>query len=261
VLFDLRSGKRRRLVQVVYTLLAASFLIGFVLFGVGTGGIGSISDLFGGGGSSGSTSSAYDSQINHAKAVLKKDPQNQQALQNLARYELLAGQTGVTQSSDPTQPSTVSDDAAANFSAASDAWSRYLKVAKKPNPSLASQMATIYFQFLNDPNGAIRAQKIFADAQPSANTIGQLAIYEYAAGNMKAGDADAKQSVAKAPASSRKQIKSQLDQISKQAAKFFAAQKQAAKAAKASGSSQSPGASQLQNPFSGLSPSTTPTTP
>ena len=242
---------------MVYSLLAASFLIGFVLFGVGTGGLGSISDLFGGGGS-GSTSSAYDSQINHAKAVLKKDPQNQQALQNLARYELLAGQTGVTQSSDPTQPPTVSDDAATNFSAAADAWTRYLKVAKKPDPTIASQMAQVYFQFLNDPNGAIRAQRIFADAQPSANTIGQLAIYEYAAGNQKAGDATAKAAVAKAPASSRKQIKSQLDQISKQAAKFFAAQKAAAKA---SGGSQGAGASQLQNPFSGLSPSGTPTTP
>ena len=54
MLFDLRSGKRRRMVQIVYSLLAVSFLIGFVFFGVGTGGIGSISDLFVGGGSGGS---------------------------------------------------------------------------------------------------------------------------------------------------------------------------------------------------------------
>ena len=62
MLFDLRSGKRRRVVQVVYSLLAASFLIGFVIFGVGTGGLGSIADIFNG--SSGeSASSAYDRQI------------------------------------------------------------------------------------------------------------------------------------------------------------------------------------------------------
>jgi hypothetical protein len=256
VLFDLRTGKRRRVVQVVYSLLAASFLIGFVLFGVGTGGIGSLSDLFGGGGGSSSTSSAYDPQINHAKAQLKKDPQDEQALQNLVRYQLLAGQTGVSQS-DPTQPPTVSDDGAADFASASDAWTRYLKVAKKPDPALASQMAQVDFQFLNDASGAARAQQIFADAQPSANTIGTLAIYQYAAGNQKAGDASAKQAVAKSPKASRNQVKSQLTSIKKRAQKFFAAQKAAAKA---SGGSQGAGASQLQNPFGGLS-QTTPTTP
>ncbi len=256
MLFDLRTGKRRRVVQVVYSLLAVSFLIGFVLFGVGTGGLGSISDLFGGGGGS-SASSAYDSQINHAKAVLKKDPQNEQALLNLTRYELLAGQTGVSQPdpNNPTQPPTVSSDAMTDFTAASDAWTRYLKVAKKPDPAIASQIAQVYFAFLNDPAAAVRAQQIFADAQPSANTLGTLAIYQYAAGNQKAGDAAAKQAVAKAPKASRSQVRSQLVSIKKQAKKFFAAQKAAAKA---SGGSQ--GSSQLQNPFSGLSPST-PTTP
>jgi len=259
VLFDLRTGKRRRVVQVVYSLLAVSFLIGFVLFGVGTGGLGSISDLFGGGGGS-STSSAYDPQINHAKAQLKKDPQDQQALLNLARYELLAGQTGVSPSdpNNPTQLPTVSDEGMTDFTAASDAWTRYLKVAKKPDPALATQVAGVEFQYLNDPAAAVRAQQIVADAQPSANTLGQLAIYEYASGNQKAGDAAAKQAVAKAPKVSRNQIKSQLASIKKQARKFFAAQKAAAKA---SSGSQGAGASQLQNPFSGLSPSGTPTTP
>lgn len=240
------------MVQVVYSLLAVSFLIGFVLFGVGTGGLGSISDLFGGGGGS-STSSAYDPQINHAKAQLKKDPQDEQALLNLARYQLLAGQTGVSQSTDPTQPPTVSDDAMTDFTAASDAWTRYLKVAKKPDPALATQIAGVEFQYLNDPAAAVRAQQIVAGAQPSANTLGQLAIYQYASGQQKPGDATAKKAVAKAPKVSRNQIKSQLASIRKQAKKFFAAQKAAAKA---SSGSQGAGASQLQNPFSGLSQTT-----
>jgi hypothetical protein len=251
VLFDLRTGKRRRVVQVVYSLLAVSFLIGFVLFGVGTGGLGSISDLFGGGGGS-STSSAYDPQINHAKAQLKKDPQDEQALLNLARYQLLAGQTGVSQP-DQTQPATVSDEGMTDFTAASDAWTRYLKVAKKPDPAIASQIAQVDFTFLNDPAAAARAQQIFADAQPSASTLGNLAIYQYASGNQKAGDASAKKAVAKAPKVSRNQVKSQLASIKKQAKKFFAAQKAAAKA---SSGSQGAGASQLQNPFSGLSQTT-----
>ena len=36
MLFDLR-GKRKRLVQVSYALLAAIFLVGFVGFGIGVG--------------------------------------------------------------------------------------------------------------------------------------------------------------------------------------------------------------------------------
>jgi hypothetical protein len=253
VLFDLRSGKRRRVVQVVYGALAASFLIGFVFFGVGSGGIGSLSDLFGGGSGSGSTSSAFDTQINNAKDALKKNPQNEQALANLASYEYQSGRTGVTQSS-PTSPPEVSDDAQTTLGEAVDAWTRYVKVAKKPDPVLASEMAQAYV-FLNDPEGAVQAQKIFADAQPSANTIGQLALYEYANGDFKAGDAAAKQAVAKAPKATAKQIQTQLAAIKKRAQKFAKAQKAAQKAQGGSSGSSS----ELSNPFSGLSPSSAPT--
>ncbi len=209
--------------QVVYGFLAASFLIGFVFFGVGSGGIGSISDLFSGGGSGGSTSSAFDTQINNAKEALKKDPENEQALSNLASYEYQSARTGVTQSS-PTAPPQVSTDAQNAFGSAVDAWTRYLKVAKKPDAVLASEMAQAYV-YLDDPNGAVKAQRIFAEAQPSANTIGQLALYMYAAGDFKAGDVAAKQAVAKAPKAQAKQISKQLAAIKKRAAKFAKHQK------------------------------------
>ncbi len=171
--------------QVVYGFLAASFLIGFVFFGVGSGGIGSISDLFGGGSSGGSTSSAFDPQINNAKEALKKDPQNEQALSNLASYEYQSARTGVTQSS-PTAPPKVSTDAQNEFGASVDAWTRYLKVAKKPDAILASEMAQAYV-YLDDPNGAVQAQRIYAEAQPSANTIGQLALYQLRGRRLQGG--------------------------------------------------------------------------
>jgi tetratricopeptide (TPR) repeat protein len=251
VLFDLRSGKRRRLVQVVYSLLAVSFLIGFVIFGVGNSGIGSLSDLFGGG-SGGSASSAFDAQIAHAQAVLKKDPKNQQALANLANYEFQAGRSGVTQSS-PTAAPTISGDAQTDFSTAVDAWTRYLKVAKKPDPGIANEMAQAYV-YLNDANGASRAQRVLAEAQPSTSTLGNLATYLYFAGNFKAGDKAAKQALAKTPKSQVKQVKTQLAQIASQARKAAKAQKAAAKASGSSGSG-------VQNPFGGVAPGGTPTTP
>ena len=245
MLFDLRSGKRRRVVQVVYGGLAASFLIGFVFFGIGSGGIGSISDLFGGGSGS-STSSAFDTQINNAKDQLKKDPQNEQALANLASYEYQAGRTGITQ---PTTgaPPEVSDDAQAALNEAVDAWTRYLKVAKKPDAILASSMAQAYV-FLDDPVGAVRAQRIYADAQPNANTIGQLALYLYAAGQFAAGDKAAKEAVAKSPKATAKQIEAQLASIKTRAQKFAKAQKAAAKTQPGKG----PSSSEVQDPFSGL---------
>lgn len=243
------------MVQVVYSLLAVSFLIGFVFLGIGTGGLGSISDLFGGGGG-GSTSSAYDGQISHAQAQLKKDPKDEKALYNLARYEVLAGNTGVTQ--DPTtQQITISDDAKTSFSAAADAWARYIKVAKNPNAALAGQIASIQFRFLNDPNGAVKSQQIYASATPNGNTIGTLALYQYAAGDFKAGDASAKKAVAKTPKASRKQVQTQLASVAKQAKKFYKQQAAAAKAQASASGSQNPGASQLQNPFGGLAPTST----
>ena len=77
MLFDLR-GKRKRLVQVVYALLAAIFLVGFVGFGIGVGDApGGILDALGlaGSGSSGSLTSQFDDQIDTANAAAGQEPE------------------------------------------------------------------------------------------------------------------------------------------------------------------------------------------
>jgi hypothetical protein len=238
------------MVQIVYTLLAASFLIGFVIFGVGTGGLGSISDIFSGGGG-GSTSSVYDSQVSHAQDRLKKDPKDTAALSQLATAEYRLGQLGITQDS-TTGQITISNDATSHFSAAIDAWGRYLKVAKKPDPVLAGEVAQAYLA-INDPAGAARAQRIFARAQPNLSSLAQLATFLYFAGDFKSGDRFAKQAIAKAPPSARRTAKGELAQRRSAAKKYVAAQKAAAKAQ--NGSSGAGGT--VGNPFSGLSPTTT----
>lgn len=240
------------MVQVVYSLLAASFLIGFVIFGVGTGGLGSISDLFGGGGG-GSSSSVYDSQISSAQAKLKHDPKNVTALRNLAYYEYLA--SGVQQI-DPTQ-STLSTDSQSDLARAFDAWTRYVKLAPKPDLTLAAGIAYAY-AITGDFAGAVRAQRVLASAQPNSNSLAQLAVYLYANGNFAAGDKAAKQALARAPGSTRTQLRRLVAQKRKLAKKLVAQQKAAAKASQASGGG---GGSALQNPFSGLAPTTTPTSP
>jgi hypothetical protein len=246
VLFDLRTGKRRRVVQIVYGGLAVSFFLGFVIFGVGSGGIGSLSDLFGGGG--GSTSNAYSQEIDHAEALVQKDPHSERGLLDLARYHYLAGQSQL--STDSSGATVVPDSAHSDFVQAVDAWAKYVKVADKPDPGVAAQIAVGYAD-LNDATGAAAAQEIFAKARPSQNSYGQLALYLYANGDIAGGDAASKKAVALAPASTRKQLEKQLSTYSKKAEQYKKAQAAAAK----SGAGSSSSTQGLQNPFGGLAPS------
>ena len=245
MLFDLR-GKRRRVVQVVYSLLAVSFLIGFVFFGVGSGGIGSISDLFGGG-SSGSTTSQFDSQIDAANAKLQKNPKDTDALLKLAENEWFKAKTGVTQDPNTGQVS-ISDDSHTELGQSADAWSKYLKLNKgQPDSGVAAEMVQVY-ALLNDAEGAAQAQRIVAEKTPSQNSYGSLALYLYAGGNIAGGDAAAKKAVDLAPKSLRKQVETQLQQSRTQAVKL---KKQAAKAQKNAPPPTTPGANPLQSPLGG----------
>jgi len=245
VLFDLR-GKRRRLVQVVYSLLAASFLIGFVFLGIGTGGIGSLSDLFGGG-SGASTSSQFDSQISTAQAQLKMDPKDTAALLKLAENEWFKAKSGVSQDPNTGQISGISADAHTALGQSADAWAKYLKVNKgKPDAGVANEMTQVYV-LLNDASGAAKAQQVVAADQPNQNTYGTLALYLYAGGNIGAGDAAARKSVSMAPKSVQTQVKQQLDQTRAQAVKL---KKQQAKAQKKAQNSPNPSGEPLTSPFS-----------
>jgi hypothetical protein len=202
VLFDLR-GKRRRVVQVVYGLLAASFLIGFVFFGVGTGGgVGSLSDLFGGG-SGGSTTSQFDDQIDAANQQLQKDPKDTAALLKLAENEWFRAKSGVSQ--DQTTGSiSISDAAHTDLGQSSDAWANYLKYNKgKPNAGVAAEMVQVY-ALLNDAAGAAHAQRIVAEQTPSQNSYGNLALYRYYGGDIAGGDAASAKALGLAPKLQRK---------------------------------------------------------
>ncbi|MGA6948985.1 MAG: hypothetical protein WBZ00_14655, partial [Solirubrobacterales bacterium] len=73
MLFDLQTPRRRRVVRVVFGGLALIFAVSFVFLGVGTGAGLSFSDLFGTSGG-GSSSTAFDSDIEAAQAKLAINP-------------------------------------------------------------------------------------------------------------------------------------------------------------------------------------------
>ena len=84
MIFDLKSGKRRRVVQVVFGVLAFIFFMSFVGFGVGSGnGAGGLFDALGIGGSSNSSDPQYDQQISDAQDAVKANPTDGNAYADL----------------------------------------------------------------------------------------------------------------------------------------------------------------------------------
>jgi hypothetical protein len=255
MLFDLQSGKRRRVVQIVYSLLAASFLIGFVIFGVGSGGLGSLSDVLGfGNGNSptGSSTSQYDNQIQAAQTELRKHPNDESALLRLAKAQYFKGHAELEIDQSTGTPK-LTPDSQRDLGAATDAWERYLKVARQPSVGAAEQLVNA-FVYMNDAAGAARTQELIAKAKPSTNTNGNLAIYLYFDFKFPAGDAAAKRAVAEAPKSQQQATRKQLRQVRQQAVKLQKQQK-ALNQAQSAGAAPNP----LENPFGGLGGSTSPT--
>ncbi|HKH15026.1 MAG TPA: hypothetical protein VKA47_10275 [Solirubrobacterales bacterium] len=256
MLFDLR-GKRRRLVQVTFATLALLFLVGFLGFGIGVGGgPGGIFDALGISNSDGggSATDQINSEIDAANAKLAKNPNDTKALLKLAQNEFLLAKTGVQTDPNTGAPVSVSNDAHTDLGDAADAWEKYLKVNKgKPDVTVAFDMINVYV-LLQDADGAAQAQRIVAEDQPSVNSYGQLALFEYAGGDIEAGDAASDKALSLASKTQAKGIKPQLAEARKQGIKLQEAQEKAKK--QAGENATKPGSNPLQNPF-GV-PGTTP---
>ena len=261
MLFDLKSGKRRRVVQVVFGFLAFIFFISFVGFGIGSGASGGLFDAIGLGGddsSSPSTDSQYQSQIDAAENKLQKDPKDQQALLSLARYRYLSGSTQLDVDEEA-QTVSFTTETGNDWNEALDAWERYLKTdPKEIDPQVAAQMICAYVPALPPPTcigaqtsdidfeGAIHTQQLLANEDPSAQNYATLAYFLYSDGRIDAGRQAADQAIAKAPEKEQKRLEKGFDQLDKQAEQAKKAQQQASQAGNATGETP------LQNPFGGL---------
>lgn len=260
MLFDLR-GKRKRVVQVSYALLALLFVVGFLGFGIGVGGgLGGIFDALGisNNSNTGSGTSQFQDNIDAAHAKLQKDPNNTDALLKLAEAQYLLGKEGVSQ--DPsTGQISVSNDAHTAFGEAADAWSKYLRVNKgKPDVTTAADMINVYV-VLGDASGAAKAQEILAQDQPSATAYGQLAYFQYLGGDIQDGDATRDKALSMASGPQRKQLEGTLKQARTTGIKIQKQQKKAKK--QRGGTSTTPGTNPLQAPFGGSAGAPTPTAP
>lgn len=251
MLFDTR-GKRRRVIQVVYALLA--LLMGGSLFLV----IGpfNLGELVGTSSGGGSASEVYEEQVERIEGRLAKSPDDEQLLLTLTRAEINTGNSRIEPVAEG-ETATVPPEARSDFEAAAESWQRYLKQAgDDPNPSaavlvagsffsLAERGATSLSEMTRNLKIAAEAQRIAADAQPSVGTRSTLAIYEYFNGNFAEGDKLAKGVADEAGSKNEAEaIQQQLGEYRKSAKRFHQGVQQARKRESQSGREN------LQNPLS-----------
>jgi len=259
VLFDLKTGKRRRFIQVVFGFLAFIFFISFVGFGIGSDVSGGIFDAIGLGGSGGRTdvSSQYEQQIEEAEDKLAADPKDPKALTDLARYRYLSGQENLD-FDEETGVATITEEARGEWNAALDAWEKLLRTKpERVDPQVAGQMVCAYVPPLPlcqvqapadalDLAGAAQTQRVLAEESGDSAAYAQLASFLYFDGDLKAGDDARDEAIAAANPGQRERVERELGRLRKDAQAYVKAQEQASQAGGAEG------APQLENPFGGL---------
>jgi hypothetical protein len=210
VLFDLK-GRRRRVVQGTYLMLAILMGGGLVLFGIGGDVSGGLIDAIQGQSSSGG--GIVEDRIEENEDKVAADPKNAAALKELARdqYQL------ATQESDAT--GAFSDEGKERLAESDDAWQRYLDLdPKKPDPALAGLMVNVYAPTaLNKPAEGATAAEIVTIAQPSAQAYLQLATYAAQAGQERKADLAGQKAIELAPKKQRSTVKQLVEQATQAA--------------------------------------------
>jgi tetratricopeptide (TPR) repeat protein len=207
VLFDLK-GRRRRVVQVTYLLLAILMGGGLVLFGIGGDVSGGLFDAFSDRSSSGSN--IIEERIDENEQKLETDPKNARALKEIASdwYNL---------ANDEADPNTrqFTEEGKQRLAESAAAWQRYLDLdPKNPDPGLASLMLNVYGPpGLNKPAEAAEAAEILTAAQPrNAQAYLQLATYAALAGQDRKADLAGQKAVELAPKDQRSTVKQLVEQ-------------------------------------------------
>ena len=260
MLFDLSSGKRRRVVQVVYATLALLMGGSLVFFGIGSDAPGGLLDAVGlGSNSSGDSESGYEQQIEDAESQLEGNPNDPEALRDLARYRALDASSAVVRDETTGQVTEIPPEAQSGFEQAVEAWQRYLDTdPSRPDASVAASVAGAYV-LLGDAEGAAEAQQIVAEQQNTALAYSELARFLYADFQFKAADEAAAKTAKLADASQREQIIKDFERLSEQAHRLQEQQQKEAE----QGGGKDAGEEQLTDPFGALGGSggLAPTTP
>src|SRR4051794_11767588 len=157
MLFDLRSGARRRTVKIVYLGLALLMFVGFVGFSIGSSGLqgGIVDAITGNGNTGGGGTAAVDrptARVQAAAAKTRPSPSDPAAWGELAKARVRLAAVG------DNFDSSASDYTAAGkrqLAAAGAAWDKYVALdPPKPDERLARSMTQAYIS-LSKPDKAV----------------------------------------------------------------------------------------------------------
>src|SRR5690242_11686946 len=215
MLFDLK-GKRKRVVQATYIALAVLFGGSLVLFGTGSSVSGGLIDAITGN-NSGSSTSAFQDQVNRTQKAVRLNPKSQQAWLDLTRSEF--NYAASPEGSDA-KTGQLTNKGQQAVLATINAWERYLKLHPKQPDAGAAQFAALAYGATQDYHSAVKTQAIAANVRPSANSYYQLAQFAYAAGQVSQGDTAAAEAVRRTPKDLRNSVRAQVKEIKKQGAQL-----------------------------------------
>jgi hypothetical protein len=217
MLFDLRGGGRRRVVQVTYIFLAILIGGGLVLFGIGGSVSGGLVDAITGSSGTSSGNGAYEKRVKQTVAETRARPKDPTAWADLARARFQLAST--TDNLDQTT-GTWTASGKRELASAAAAWQQHLKLAgNKADDGVAGLMVQAYSSAgLNQPQNAVDAQEVITEARPTSATFANLAVLAYQAGNTRTGDLAAKKALSLSDKDLRANLKSQLDQAKQQSA-------------------------------------------
>ena len=237
MLFDLK-GKRKRLVQVVYLGLAILFGGGLVLFGVGGNTSGGLIDAFKGGGGDSNTDSAFNDVIVKAERRAALHPQDPEARLAVVRaqFNLAASPAG-----SDAQTGALTDRGQQAIIEVVQNWERYLKLHPKKVDASGATSAALAYGALQEYRKAVRAQELSVKSRPSANGYFQVSDFAYKAGDVKAGDAAAKEAVRRTPSDQRNTVRALIKEQKKQGRQVVKAVEAQKKAQKKAGKQGEPG--------------------
>lgn len=207
MLFDLQ-GKRRRVVQAVYLMLAILMGGGLVLFGIGGDVSGGLFDAFSDR-NGGSGNEIVEERIDKNEERAKANPQAANAHKELVRdYYSLA----IAQANDQ---GVFPVDAQDDLRKADEHWNAYVKVEKgEPDASLARVALQVYdTTALNRPQQAVKVARIIAAEGNDAASYLQLAQYALLAGDKRVEKLASAKAIALAPKDQRKAVREQLQQL------------------------------------------------
>jgi hypothetical protein len=255
MVFDIR-GRRKIAVKVVYAVLAV--LMGLSLFLV-VGPL-NIGEIFNSNSGSVEAAKPFEEQAERLEVKLRKEPENEQLLQALARAQVLGGNSLLSQ--EPSEDDLLK--ALQQYQQASSTWSEYLKATDEPSAGTAQLMVTplillaergsrSYPEVQRNLEAAVEAQQIVAKQRPTLNSFSVLARYTYFTGDFAAAEkaqAKAKQKTsAKAEA---KELDKQMKEAREAAEKFQKERKKAEQAEKAAGKANKGNPESLKNPTNAL---------